>query len=94
MEDFNIRGSFCLLISSSKDPSNTINIKPVVPSTGKMGSKFGICSLKKLVVVLTTKPRRSSKITDGIFVLAADMSNKYAIKTKTQSAIMIGIVIF
>jgi hypothetical protein len=48
----------------------------------------------KSVAFLTTKPKTSKRITDGIFVLDELKSNRYALSSKEQNAIMIAAVMF
>ena len=93
MEDLKINGSFFLLISNSNEPSKTMRINPIVPKIGKIGFKFGTVIFNLLVINFTPKPKSNNKINEGIFVLEAEMSKTYANKSKTESVIMIGIVI-
>jgi len=81
-----------LLTSSSKDPSKTISIKPTVPKIGKVLSKFGMSRLKKFANCLAINPNVSNKMTEGILVLDALMSNMYANKSKTQIMIIVVVI--
>ena len=85
---------FDLLSSSSKEPSNTIRIKPIVPNIGSSGFKSGICNWKKSVVCLTNQPKSKSRITEGIFVRGELMSKIYASRSSRQIVIIIAVVIF
>ena len=69
------RGSFDLFISSSREPSKTISINPTVPNTGKIGFKSGMFIFNLVEISLTQNPKISNKITEGILVLEAVMSN-------------------
>lgn len=93
IEDLKIKGRLLGLISNSNDPSSTININPIVPKTGKIGFKSGISIPKLEDKSLTPNPNNSKRITDGIFVLEADMSNTYAKINKTERVIIIETVI-
>ncbi len=64
-----------LLSSSSKEPSSTIKISPIVPNSGNIAEKSESWMFKKSVVCLTTHPKINNKITDGIFVLDEVRSN-------------------
>ena len=62
------KGNLLLFNSNSKEPSSTINIKPMVPNMGKIGVRSGIDIWTKLNNCFTEKPRIKSNITDGILV--------------------------
>ena len=68
-EDFLIIFNLDLFNSNSKEPSNTININPIVPKIGNIGIKLGIGMLKKIAPCFTHQPKISNKMTVGIFVL-------------------------
>ena len=69
------KGSLDLVSSNSNEPSSTIKIKPIVPKIGKTEVKFGISILKKVDACFTPQPKKSNKMTDGIFVRDELMSN-------------------
>lgn len=86
--DFFKTESLDLLNSSSKDPSRTITIKPIVPKIGSSPLRLGTLILKTSVNCCNPYPERSKRITDGIFVLDVVKSNMYAIIMSTQNAII------
>src|SRR5690554_7175953 len=64
--DFFKTESLDLLNSSSKDPSRTITIKPIVPKIGSSPLRLGTLILKTSVNCCNPHPERSKRITDGI----------------------------
>ena len=76
MDDFFINPILDLFSSSSKEPSNTIKISPIVPNIGKVDVKSGKLMLNSVVASLTTQPNTRSRITEGILVIDAVRSNK------------------
>lgn len=91
--DFNIKPVFDLFSSSSSEPSNTINIKPMVPNIGRIEVRSGKLILSKEVICFTTHPSNKSKITEGIFVLSEVISNRYAISRRIQKVMITADVI-
>ena len=69
-------GNFDLFNSNSSDPSNTINIKPIVPNNGSKEERSGTEISKKVVSCFNIQPNSSNKITDGILVFDELISNK------------------
>lgn len=91
--DFFINPSFDLFSSRSRDPSSTISIRPMVPSTGRTGEKSGSCICNQSVNCLADQPSNNKSITLGILVLLDVRSNRYAISKIIQSAMIIVVVI-
>jgi hypothetical protein len=92
-DDFLTIGSLERVNSSSKEPSNTIKINPIVPKMGKIDVRLGIEISKKEEACLTPHPKNSKRITDGILVFAEVISNMYAKSNKETIAIIIDVVI-
>jgi hypothetical protein len=91
--DLNNIGIFSRLISSSRDPSNTIRIKPIVPNKGSTELKFGILKFSPPATYLIENPSTSNKITVGIFDLLAVKSKIYANIINKLMLIIIDVVI-
>ena len=91
--DFFTSESFDLFSSSSREPSSTINISPMVPSIGNACVRFGICISKLSEACFTIHPSNNNKMTEGIFVNDDVISNKYAKSTSTQSVMITATVI-
>jgi len=73
-EDVITTGSLDRFISNSNDPSNTINMSPIVPKTGSTIAKSGIEMSQKIANCFTPQPNMMSNITEGIFVFEELMS--------------------
>ena len=82
------KANLLLFNSNSKEPSNTIRIKPIVPNIGSIGVKSGKVILTKSRSCLTEKPKISSNITEGIFVFDELKSKAYARSNNMQSVII------
>lgn len=68
---------FALSYFKSKEPSNTINIKPTVPKVGNMRKKSNVLMFNLSTIRCKPIPKSNSKSTEGSFVLLATRSNKY-----------------
>ena len=93
IEDFFMTTDFEALSSNSREPSRTININPIVPIIGNMGSKLGMAILKVMLIWLAINPNNNNKITLGILVLDDVKSKTYDINSNKQSVMIIDIVI-
>ena len=78
------KGNLLLLSCNSNDPSNTMSIKPNVPSMGKMLEKSGSVTSKKVQSCWVVQPKSNNRITEGIFVIDADKSKIYATNKRIQ----------
>ena len=90
--DFRIRGSFDLLSSSSRDPSSTIRIKPIVPKMGSSSDKLGMCKFKVSQIRRTAQPISSRSIAVGILVRFELKSRTYAISNNVQIVMMTSVL--
>ena len=88
INDFLTNAVLDLLNSTSSEPSNTIRIRPRVPSMGKSPDNSGTSIPKNTAICFTAHPKSSNKITDGIFVLDDEKSNKYASNNNPQNVII------
>lgn len=68
MKDFFTNENFEGFNSSSREPSNTIRINPIVPKIGKIGLRLGILIPTVVEICLTSHPSNSNKITEGTLV--------------------------
>lgn len=61
---------------SSRAPSNTIRIKPIVPTRGRIGSKLGIGISSQIARYRRPIPLNSNRITEGILNCLAIRSKR------------------
>lgn len=93
LSDLRMTTRFEWLRRSSREPSRTIKIRPIVPITGSKGEKSGSVIFKSIETWLVVQPNNSSSITDGILVLEELRSKMYASRISIQKVIIILIVI-
>ncbi len=86
--DLKIMVLFSLLSFKSRLASITINIRPSVPITGKIGSMSGTKNPVSLTINRIKIPSRINNKTPGIFVYLLVISKRYDKMIMTLNAIM------
>ena len=68
MSEVLIKPNLDLFSFNSSDPSNTINIRPIVAKTGRLEDKSGITQSNPKLSCFRPKPKAKSIMTEGILV--------------------------